>query len=209
MLERVVLAAFLCTLWSCGSSSTSPGSDPGALVDPTKWVPTTDGDQILGPPSDDAECELMPIDCPEFPWPQDECVTFDNTSTCITAFVPECDTQLGTVLSVYTRMPDNRINLCNWITLEEPSLRAIRAGDQVEIRSRHAPLTAPVPGNARMTFVIGDEIALDYSTAIPSDFFFPSVTWTADKDYPAGTPLLWHVDNHGANEYQLLEVNIL
>jgi hypothetical protein len=107
-------------------------------------------------------------------------------------------------------MPDNRLTLCNWITLTQPSLRAIRAGDQVEVRARHSPLTQPVPnGEARMTFVIGDEIALDYSVLIPSDFFFPSATWTADKDYPAGTPLLWHVDNHGANEYQLLEVNIL
>jgi hypothetical protein len=207
MLERVALAAFLCILWSCGSSD--PGSDPGPLVDNTQWVPTTDGEAFFDAPPDDAECALMPIDCPEFPWPEGECVTLDATSTCIASVIPECDSQLGTLLSVYTRMPDNRINLCNWITLEQPSLRAIRAGDQAEIRSRHAPLTAPVPGNARMTFVIGDEIALDYSTAIPSDFFFPSVTWTADKDYPAGTPLLWHVDNHGANEYQLLEVNIL
>jgi hypothetical protein len=60
-----------------------------------------------------------------------------------------------------------------------------------------------------MTFVIGDEAALDYTTPIPSDFVFPSDTWTAPKDYPAGTPLLWHVDNHGSNEYMLIEVNIL
>jgi hypothetical protein len=208
MLERVVLAAFLCTLWSCGSSSTSPGSDPGALVDPTKWVPTTDGDQILGPPPDDAECELMPIDCPEFPWPEDECVTLDATSTCIASVIPECDSQLGTLLSVYTRMPDNRINLCNWITLEQSSLRPIRAGDQVEVRTFHDALTAPVPGEARMTFVVGDQIAFDYMALIPSGSSFPSEPWIADKDYPAGTQLLWHVDNHGRNEYMLIEVNV-
>jgi hypothetical protein len=206
MLERVVLAAFLCILWSCGSSD--PGSDPGPLVDNTQWVPTTDGDDVLDAPPADAECELMPIDCPEFPWPEDECVTFDATSTCVASFIPEC-LDAFTVLSVYTRMPDNRLTLCNWLTLEQPSLRAIRAGDQVEVRARHAELTAPVPGEARMTFVVGDQIALDYSVLIPSDFFFPSAIWTADKDYPAGTPLLWHVDNHGSNEYMLIEVNIL
>jgi len=116
------------------------------------------------------------------------------------------------VLSVHTRMPDSRLNLCNWITLEQPSLRAIRAGDEVEVRARHSELTAPTtvpPTQARMMFVIGDEIALDYSVLIPSGSEFASRTWTATKDYPAGTPLLWHVDNHGANEYQLLEVNIL
>ena len=50
---------------------------------------------------------------------------------------------------------------------------------------------------------------LDYSVAIPSDFKFPNVTWTATKEYPEGTPLLFHVENHGANEYMLIEVNIL
>jgi hypothetical protein len=196
-------------VWSCGSSS-SPASDSGPLVDNTQWVRSSSdkGEPFYGAPPDDAACELTPIDCPEFPWPEDECVEFEPTSTCIASYVPECLDSF-TVLSVYTRMPDDRVNLCNWITLEQPSLRAIRAGDQVEVRARHSQLTAPFPGEARMTFVIGDEAALDYTTPIPSDFVFPSDTWTAPKDYPAGTPLLWHVDNHGSNEYMLIEVNIL
>ncbi len=208
MHNRVILVFSLCALWSCGGSSGTAASDPGPLVDNTQWVPTTDGDDILGPPPEGAECEIIPIDCPEYPWPEGECVTFEPTSTCAAAFVPECLDSF-TVLSIYTRMPDNRLTLCNWITLTQPSLRAIRAGDEVEVRARHSELTAPVPGDARMTFVIGDEIVLDYSVLIPSGFVFPSVTWTADKDYPAGTPLLWHVDNHGSNEYMLIEVNIL
>jgi hypothetical protein len=207
MLNRLVFALCLCFLWSCGSSS--PPSDPGPLVDNTLWEPTSDGDDVLGPPPADAECMLEPIDCDEeYPWPVGDCVTFDPASTCVTAYVPECLDSF-TVMSIYTRMPDTRLNLCNWITLGQPSLRAIRAGDQVEVRARHAELTAPVSGEARMTFVIGDQIALDYTVLIPSPFFFPSATWTADKGYPAGTQLLWHVDNHGSNEYMLIEVNIL
>jgi hypothetical protein len=209
MLSRVALTLCVCVLWSCGSSS-SPASDSGPLVDNTQWVPSSSdkGEPFYGAPPDDAACELTPIDCPEFPWPEDECVELDPTSTCIASYVPECLDSF-TVLSVYTRMPDDRVNLCNWITLEQPSLRAIRPGDQVEVRARHSQLTAPFPGEARMTFVIGDEAALDYTTPIPSDFVFPRATWTAPKNYPAGTPLLWHVDNHGSNEYMLIEVNIL
>ena len=75
---------------------------------------------------------------------------------------------------------------------------------------RHNQLTAPVPdGEANIAFVIGDEIALDYNVLIPSDFVFPSTVWTAPKDYPIGTQLLFHVDNHGSNEYMLIEVNVL
>jgi len=181
---------------------------PGPLVDNTQWVPSADGEEFFGIPPADSACELEPLDCPEYPWPEDECVTFEPGSTCITAYVPECLDSF-TVMAVYTRMPNPTMALCNWLTLQQPSLRPIRAGDQVEIRMRHAPLTAPVPGSARMMFVIGDEVALDYEVLIPSDFKFPSEIWIAPRDYPEGTRLFFHVDNHGSNEYMLIEVNIL
>jgi hypothetical protein len=72
MLGRIALTVGLGVLWSCGGTSSSPASDPGPLVDNTQWVPTTDGSEIFGPPPEGSECELMPIDCPEFPWPQGE-----------------------------------------------------------------------------------------------------------------------------------------
>jgi len=211
MLSRASVFLCLCgAIWSCsGSNGGSAGvTDPGPLVDNTKWVPSEQGAEFFGARPEGAVCELTPINCDEFPWPEDDCVDFAPTSTCIAAFVPEC-LDAFTVLAVYTRMPDGLSPLCNWITLEQPSLRAIRAGDQVEVRARHSQLTAPVPGEARMGFVVGDEQLLDYSVTIPSDFEFPNAVWTAPRDYPAGTPLLFHVDNHGQNEYMLIEANVL
>jgi hypothetical protein len=208
MRSGILVALCACLSSSCGGGSPS---DPGPLVDNTQWVPSNDGEEFFGAPPEGAACELTPIDCPEYPWPDGECVDFAPGSSCIAAVVPECLDSF-TVLSIYTRMPDTRIPLCNWITLEQPSLRAIRAGDQVEVRARHSALTAPITTpatEAHMSFVVGDEIALVYSVLIPSDYRFPSATWTAPKDYPAGTRLLWHVDNHGSNEYMLIEVNIL
>lgn len=193
---------------ACGSSDGAP-STPGPLVDNLRWAPTEDGGALFGPPPADAVCELTPIDCPEYPWPEDDCVTFTAGSSCVTAYVPECLDSF-TVLAVYTRTPNPAEPLCNWLTLMQPSLRDVRAGDEVEIRMRHSSLTAPVPnGEAHMVFAVGDEIALDYSVLIPSDFAFPSETWTAPRDYPVGTPLYFHVDNHGSNEYMLIEVNVL
>jgi hypothetical protein len=210
MLSRIALALCLGVLWSCGGSS-SPASDPGPLVDNTQWVPSNDGSEIFGSRPEGSACERMPSDCPNFPWPEGECVTFEEGSTCIASYVPECFPPAYTVLAVYTRMPDDdRIALCDWLTLEQPSLRAIRAGDKVEVRAYHAELTAPAPdGEARMSFVIGDELIFDERIPIPFGSEFLSEVWTAPKEYPAGTQLLWHVDNHGSNEYLLIEVNIL
>jgi hypothetical protein len=210
LLSIVLLAACGGTGSDSGTAGNGgdAGSTPGPLVDNTKWVPTTEGDELLGPPPEGASCELEPIDCAEYPWPEGDCVTFEADSSCIAAYVPEC-LDAFTVLAVYTRMPNPTMPLCNWLTLEQPSLRPIRAGDPIEIRMRHSTLTAPVPGTARMMFAIGDEVALDYEVLIPSDFKFPSETWVAPKDYPEGTRLLFHVDNHGSNEYMLIEVNLL
>jgi len=222
MLSRVALTLCVCAVWSCGGSSgptsdpgpggsSGPTSDPGPLVDNTQWAQTTDGDEILGAPPGDAECDTTPMGCPEYPWPDDECVTFEEDSSCVVAYVPECFPPDYTVLAVYTRMPDDRVSLCNWLTLEQPSLRPIRASDQVEIRTYHSTLTAPESGVARMSFVVGNELAFDEHIEInPIDGSqFLSTIWTAPKDYPVGTSLLWHVDNHGRNEYLLIEVNIL
>lgn len=211
MLSRVFLIHCLCcAIWSCSGDGDSAVTDPGPLVDNTQWVWSEQGAEFFGAPPEDSFCELMPIDCDdEYPWPEGECVTFEETSPCAVAFVPECRDSF-TVLAVYTRMRDDRVPLCNWITLEQPAQRAIRAGDRVEVRTVHQELTAPVPGVARMGFVIGDTQVLDYSVTIPSALAFPpDVIWTAPKDYPAGTRLLFHVDNHGKNEYMLIEVNVL
>jgi len=210
MNSRVAVVLWLCLSWSCGGSS-SVASDPGPLVDNTLWVPTDQGAEFFGTPPEGATCDLIPVDCPQYPWPAGQCVEFIIGTSCIAAIVPECLDSF-TVLSIYTRMADTRVPLCNWITLEQPSLRAIRAGDQVEVRARHSALTAPVTTpttEAHMSLVVGDQTVLDYSVLIPSDYNFPTATWTAPKDYPEGTRLLWHVDNHGSNEYMLIEVNIL
>lgn len=209
MLSRIAFALWLCLSWSCDSESSSVVSDPGPLVNNTQWVRSDKGEELFGAPPENSECLLTPIDCPEYPWPQGKCVDLEG-STCIASYVPEC---FGTytVLSVYTRMEDERFPLCNWLTLEQPSLRAIRTGDQVEIRAYHFTLTAPPGEKARLSFVVGDELAFDEEITIDPRFGsdFLSTIWTAPKDYPQGTPLLWHVDNHGTNEYLLIEVNIV
>jgi hypothetical protein len=168
---------------------------------------TDAGEELFGPTPPDSVCDTEPMDCPQYPWPEGECVVLSGTP-CVVAYVPEC-LDAFTVMAVYTRMPNPTIPLCNWITLEQPSLRRINAGDEVEIRMRHANLTGPIGGSARMMFAVGDSMAVEYEVLIPAESRIFSEVWVADRDYPEGTPLLFHVDNHGSNEYNLIDATIL
>lgn len=202
MRNSLIITTSLLALLGCGGQS--GGTVPGALVDNLDWVPTDAGTEFFGEPPEDGVCPLTPEgDCPV---PDGECVTFPPGSNCVVSFIPECLDQF-TVLSVYTRRPNNT-PLCNWITLEQPSLKAIRAGDEVEIRVFHWPLNSPVGGEARIALSVGDELAFEQLIPIPQVFQFYTGRWTATRDIPKGTTVLFHVDNHGTNEYGLVEVNV-
>ena len=202
MRSLLIITASLLVLLGCGSSD---GSNAAPLVDNLDWVPTDAGVEFFGPPPEDGVCPFTPEgDCPV---PDGECVVIPAGSNCVVSFIPECQDTF-TVLAVYTRRPDGT-PLCNWITLAQPSLRAIRAGDEVEIRVYHWPLNSPVGGEARIALSVGDELAFEQLILIPQVFQFYTGTWTATKDFPVGTTVLFHVDNHGANEYGLVEINVL
>ncbi len=195
MLNRLTIAAGIWLVIGCGSSD---GGVPGPLVDNAQWRQTTDGEEFFGEPPAGATCPPPEGDCPDFE--TDECVVVP--SNCDVSFVAECFAPF-TVLSVYT-------DVCDWITLEQPSLRAIRKGDEIETRAFHFALNAPVGGEARISLTVGDEMIFDERVLIPQPDSAPlGRTWIATQDFEAGTPMLFHVDNHGDNEYLLVEVNIL
>ena len=189
---------------ACGDSGSESESGPGALVDNLLWVPTQDGQELFGVPPEGKQCPLEPEG--ECPVPEDDCVVVPPGGTCVISFVAECLDQF-TVLSVYTQRPDGS-PLCNWITLEQPSLRWIREGEEVEVRAFYFPLTSPIGGQARIGLAVDDQIAVERIITIPQPFDFITSSWIADRDYPPGTRILFHVDNHGNNEYGLVEANV-
>ena len=205
MLGRLMIAACVWLAVGCaggGQSDAGPLVDggengPGPLIDNTQWRQTGDGEEFFGTPPEGATCPQPEGDCPDFD--TDECVKVPPT--CLVSFVAECFPPF-TVLSVYT-------DVCEWVTLEQPSLRAIRAGDEIKIRTFHFALNAPFNGEARIAVTLGDEMIFDETVLIPRPSAPIDATWIAPKDFEAGTPMLFHVNNHGDNEYLLIEVNVL
>ena len=121
-----------------------------------------------------------------------------------------CDPEFGTVTedlggemvySVYTQY-------CSWITVTQPSLSSISEGEEFYLRFWHATLTAPMGSNAHIVVTIDGDVIWDNEFPIPYPSGLDVVTLLAPKDYPEAAQIVYHVDNHGNNEYSLVELSI-
>jgi hypothetical protein len=102
-----------------------------------------------------------------------------------------------------------RTEQCPWLTVRQASRSELRAGDTLQIRVYHFALTAPENASARLIVQIGQTLSWEAELPIPSPAAEIVEQWEAGEDYPAGTPVLFHVSNHGNNEYTLVGVDVL
>lgn len=188
-----ICVACLTVVLGCGDGAN--GGEPGPIVDNLLWEITEDGDELFGSPPSESTCPPPSEDCPT---PDGACVVVPPG--CRPTYIAECFDPF-TVLAVYT-------DSCSWVTLEQPLLRDIRAGDEIGIRTFHFALNAPSGGEARVGLAIGEEMVFDRKFLIPQPSGPANGLWVAPKDIPAGTRVLFHVDNHGSNEYLLVEANL-
>ena len=121
-----------------------------------------------------------------------------------------CDTELGTVAellggemvySIYTQY-------CSYSTVQQPSLSSISAGEEFYIRFWHSTLNAPLGATANVVLTIDGDLIWNEQLPIPFPSGLDVVRVEATKDYPEGAPIVYHVDNHGDNEYSLVELSI-
>jgi len=97
---------------------------------------------------------------------------------------------------------------CGYTTVVQPALSDACAGQTLYVWLWHFGLTAPDPGEAHIAVKIGDFDAWSATLPIPSESGLFTEEITLPVDVPAGTPIYYHVDNHGSNSYNLLEVSI-
>jgi hypothetical protein len=115
---------------------------------------------------------------------------------------------------------------CNYVTMVQPLKSAIAVGDAMLIRFWHFTLTAPDPGRAYLAIQIGDRIVWEARLPIPCRGGLAGLipggdcidtpgladvdpaSFVADFAAPAGTPIYVHVQNHGDNNYSLVEASV-
>lgn len=115
---------------------------------------------------------------------------------------------------------------CNYLTVVQETRSAIAPGDEILIRFWHFALNAPDPGRAYVAIQIGDRIVWDARVPIPCRGGLMGMIpggdcidtpgaadvdparFVADFSAPAGTPIYLHVQNHGDNNYSLVEASV-
>lgn len=98
---------------------------------------------------------------------------------------------------------------CNYITLRQPTRLEIRRGDTLRIVFFHFDLTSADPAEGYAAVSVGEDPVWSYTTPVPSPAGFFEDEVTVDARVPSGTPLYFHVDNHGQNTWVLAAVELL
>ena len=98
---------------------------------------------------------------------------------------------------------------CPSVALRQSSLGEISEGDTVFVRAWHFELTAPVDAEAHLGVAIDGETVWEDRIPIPTEEGgLLTAEWTAPRDIPVGSEIVFHAHNHGNNEYYLIEVSV-
>lgn len=95
---------------------------------------------------------------------------------------------------------------CNYLSVAQPALHAIEEGKPLKITLWHLVLTSSVPAQAHVAVLADGRPLWEMTIPVPSkeEIYEPMIA--APFGAPAGAPLVFHLHNHGANSWRLLDV---
>ncbi len=98
--------------------------------------------------------------------------------------------------------------LCNYLTAVQPALVSIAVGDEVSVRVHHYELESDEPAQGQVIIALDGKQVWAETVEIPADRGWLEASWNAEGVVPKGTPVQFHVHNHGANEWALVSLTV-
>lgn len=98
---------------------------------------------------------------------------------------------------------------CSWMTVEQPLRSRIEAGERVFLRVWYFAQTSYPAATAELSMSFGDEPFWSASVPIPTESGLLAEEIEIASDVAEGTPVRWHVGNHGGNSWNLIELSAL
>ena len=96
---------------------------------------------------------------------------------------------------------------CTYITARQSALRKVAKGETLVARVWHFALSAGEAAEAHVALRIGDSTVLDQTVPIPSEGGLIATSKLAMNAFEAGTPIFFHLHNHGDNSWSLVELS--
>lgn len=104
---------------------------------------------------------------------------------------------------------------CGWATLQEPTLVDLAPADEVQVRVFYFSQLSFPEAVAEIALAVDGERMWSVEVPIPASSTLEAPRFTVgdalsrDTVVPAGTPLQFHIGNHGDNTWNLLELSRL
>ena len=98
---------------------------------------------------------------------------------------------------------------CHWLTIKQGAKRSVNAGDRVQLKVWHFDLTAPQQAIAHVGLATEHERLFIEEEAIPQEGRMLKFEAEFTHDLSEGEWIYFHLDNHGANSWHLLEIKLL
>lgn len=100
--------------------------------------------------------------------------------------------------------------LCPALDVWQPSLAPVGVGDGLHIIAYHLQLASPEgEGQAHLAVALGERVVWEVIIAMPAPATPYDVVVPSPVDAPAGTPVSFHVHNHGYNSYNLQSLTVV
>ncbi len=111
-------------------------------------------------------------------------------------------------VSIEENVLDVDTGRCNYLALSQPALHGLKAGSALHVRLFHLSLFDPMHevSQAHAAVSIGGDILWQRWVDIPAAASLYDERVRLSSDYPAGAPVVFHLHNHGANEWKLLDL---
>jgi hypothetical protein len=97
---------------------------------------------------------------------------------------------------------------CSWVTLRASAAAAVKGGSRLRVVVSHYDLDAPEPARAELKLAFGACEIWSKTVDIPG----LAAVYEQELDSPCaserGGPVLFHLDNHGQNTWQLQELAV-
>ena len=100
-------------------------------------------------------------------------------------------------------------DLCHHGSFVQPLLAPVRVGDTLDFLLLHENLVSEDPdAQTHVAIAFGEDIVYETTIDIPAEANFLDPSWTCPVDAPAGTPVYFHLHNHGINSYRVADLSV-